>query len=182
MYSTGKISRCLTFEPEKMFLSLFLLKVCSVTQGGHTRGSVTTGRRQTPLSKSYFLTNAIKNFSKQRVDSFLCLYLVASGSFPPFRTVAHQTPLSMGFFRQKYRSRLPFPSPGDLPAPGVEHKSPVSPVLQAFFTHGATGEAQTVLLAAPSTRLGFPKLGVAELQWNPPETVGHLAGGLPSTL
>ena len=29
--------------------------------------------------------------------------------------IAHQAPLSMGFFRQEYWSRLPFPSPGDLP-------------------------------------------------------------------
>ena len=34
-------------------------------------------------------------------------------------TVAHQPPLSTGFFRQKYWSRLPFPSPGDLSDPGL---------------------------------------------------------------
>ena len=39
-------------------------------------------------------------------------------------TVAHQAPLSMGFPRQEYWSRLPFPSPGDLPDPGVELTSP----------------------------------------------------------
>ena len=39
-------------------------------------------------------------------------------------TVAHQAPLSMGFSRQEYRSGLPFPSPGDLPNPGIEPKSP----------------------------------------------------------
>ena len=43
-------------------------------------------------------------------------------------TVAHQAPLSMGFSRQEYGSVLPFPSPGDLPAPGIE---PRSPTLQA---------------------------------------------------
>ena len=42
-------------------------------------------------------------------------------------TIAHQAPLSMGFSRQEW-SGLPFPSPGDLPNPGIE---PVSPVLQA---------------------------------------------------
>ena len=47
-------------------------------------------------------------------------------------TVAHQAPLCMGFFRQEYRSELPFPSPGDLPDPGIE---PVSPALaDRFFT------------------------------------------------
>ena len=39
-------------------------------------------------------------------------------------TVAHQAPLSMGFSRQECWSELPFPSPGDLPDPGIEPKSP----------------------------------------------------------
>ena len=39
-------------------------------------------------------------------------------------TVAHQAPLSMGFSRQGYWSRLPFPSPGDVPDPGIELMSP----------------------------------------------------------
>ena len=39
-------------------------------------------------------------------------------------TVAHQAPLSMGFSRQEYWSGLPFPSPGDLPDPGFESRSP----------------------------------------------------------
>ena len=43
-------------------------------------------------------------------------------------TVARQAPLSMGFSRQEYWSGLTFPSPGDLPNPGIE---PESPALQA---------------------------------------------------
>ena len=43
-------------------------------------------------------------------------------------TVAHQAPPSMGFSRQEHWSGLPFPSPGDLPDPGTE---PRSPTLQA---------------------------------------------------
>ena len=39
-------------------------------------------------------------------------------------TVAFQAPLPMGFSRQEYWSGLPFPSPGDLPAPGIEPRSP----------------------------------------------------------
>ena len=35
-------------------------------------------------------------------------------------TVACQAPLSMGFFQQEYWSGLPFPSPGDLPDPGIK--------------------------------------------------------------
>ena len=44
---------------------------------------------------------------------------VVSDSDP--RTVAHQAPLSMGFSRQEHWSGLPFPSPGDLPNPGLPH-------------------------------------------------------------
>ena len=43
-------------------------------------------------------------------------------------TVAYQAPPSMEFSRQEYWSGLPFPSPGDLPDPGIE---PGSPALQA---------------------------------------------------
>ena len=39
-------------------------------------------------------------------------------------TVACQSPLSMGFSRQEYQSGLPCPSPGDLPNPGMEPRSP----------------------------------------------------------
>ena len=46
--------------------------------------------------------------------------------------VSHQAPLSMGFSRQEYWSRLPFPSPGDLSNPGIK---PASPALaDRFFT------------------------------------------------
>ena len=43
-------------------------------------------------------------------------------------TVAYQASPSMGFSRQEYQSGLPFPSPADLPNPGIE---PGSPTLQA---------------------------------------------------
>ena len=44
--------------------------------------------------------------------------------------VAHQIPLSMGFFRQGYWNGLPFPPPGDLTNSTSEPTSPMSPVLQ----------------------------------------------------
>ena len=50
-------------------------------------------------------------------------------------TVAHQSPLSMGLFRQKYWSRLPLFSPEVLPDPGIKLTSPGSPALpRGFFT------------------------------------------------
>ena len=60
---------------------------------------------------------------KVKVKSLSCDRLFAT-TWP----VAHQAPPSMGFSRQEYCSGLPFPSPGDLPNPGME---PGSPALQA---------------------------------------------------
>ena len=48
---------------------------------------------------------------------------VVSNSATPW-TVAHQVPPSMGFSRHEYWSGLPVPSPGDLPDPGIEPRSP----------------------------------------------------------
>ena len=57
-------------------------------------------------------------------------------------TVVHQTSLSMEFSRQEYWSGVPFPTPGNLPNPGTEPTSLVSPVLAAgFFTTRTTWEA-----------------------------------------
>ena len=50
-------------------------------------------------------------------------------------TIAHQAPLSIGFFRQEYWSGLPSLPPGDLPNPRIEPKSLMSPALAGrFFT------------------------------------------------
>ena len=53
-------------------------------------------------------------------------------------TEAQEAPLSMGFSRQEYWNGLPFPSPGDLPDPGMEPVSLVSPVLAGRFVTTAT--------------------------------------------
>ena len=56
------------------------------------------------------------------LSHFSCVQL-----FVTLWTVAHQAPLSMGFFRQKYWSALPCPPPGDLLDPGIEAASLVYP-------------------------------------------------------
>ena len=53
-------------------------------------------------------------------------------------TVAHQAPLSMEFSRQEYWSGLPFPSPGDIPNPGIEPKSPAWQVVSLPPSHMGT--------------------------------------------
>ena len=48
-------------------------------------------------------------------------------------TVAHQASLSMGFSRQEYWSGLPCPPPGNLPDPGIEPESLMSPELAGYL-------------------------------------------------
>ena len=58
------------------------------------------------------------------------------------RTVAHQSPLSLGFSRQEYWSVLLFPTPADLTDPRIERMSLTSPALVGeFFTTCTTWEA-----------------------------------------
>ena len=59
----------------------------------------------------------------------MCVCSVVSDFVAPW-TVARQAPLSMELPRQEYWSGFPFPSPGDLPDPGIE---PTSPALAGGF-------------------------------------------------
>ena len=62
-------------------------------------------------------------------------------------TVARQAPLSMGFSRQAYWGGLPHPPPGDLPNPGIESASLMSPALAGgLFTTSATKETHHLSL------------------------------------
>ena len=70
-------------------------------------------------------------------DAFVVFCLVTQ-SCPTLNatpwTIAHQAPLSMGFFRQEYWSGLPCPALGDLPNPDIESVSPA--LAGGFFTAG----------------------------------------------
>ena len=67
---------------------------------------------------------------------------VVSNSFATPWTVAHQTPLSMGFSRQEYSSGLLFPSPGDPPDSGIKSVVLMSPALAGgFFTTEPPGKS-----------------------------------------
>ena len=61
-----------------------------------------------------------------------------SDSFVIPWTVTHQAPLSMGFSRQEFWSGLPFPSPGDLPDPGIKSPSSASQVDSSPWNHQGT--------------------------------------------
>ena len=57
-------------------------------------------------------------------------------------SVARQAPLSMGLSGQEHWSRLPFPTPGDLPDPDIESTSLVSPALIGrLFTTETPGKS-----------------------------------------
>ena len=68
-------------------------------------------------------------------------------------TVACQAPLSMGFSRQEYWSGLPFPSPGDLPNPGIK---PQSPVWQADSLPSEPPEKPPPVMRKPLQHLFHP--------------------------
>ena len=62
-----------------------------------------------------------------------CPFIQSCLTFATPWTVAHPAILSMGFPRQEYWSWLPFPSPGDLPNPGIKPVPLVSPALADGF-------------------------------------------------
>ena len=69
-----------------------------------------------------------------------------SNSIVTLWTIAHQAPLSMGFPRQEYCSGLPFPSPQDLPDPGIE---PVASALATgFFTTEPPGKPDLSVISS----------------------------------
>ena len=101
-------------------------------------------------------------------------------------TVAQQTPLSMGIFRQEYWSGLPFPSPGDLPHPGIEPVSPISQGISGrffffFLTTGASLEAQLVMNPPAMQETPVPFLGQEgplEKRWATHSSILRLPWGL----
>ena len=93
-----------------------------------------------PMKASSFQHISNSGEADSRIQSSPSLCCVQSLSFDWFFatpwTVAQKAPLSMGCSRQECWSRLPFPTPGDLPDPEIE---PVSPALAGkFFTTSAT--------------------------------------------
>ena len=68
----------------------------------------------------------------------MCQPLSRVRLFVALWTVARQAPLSVGFSREEHWSGLPCPPPGDLPDPGIEPMTPVSPAMAGeFFTTSA---------------------------------------------
>ena len=87
-----------------------------------------------------------QRLAQERAEAFFVGCLLSRFSplwlFVTLWIVAHQVSLSTGFFRQEYWSGLPCPPPGDLPDPGIEPTSLMSPALAGrFSTTSATWKA-----------------------------------------
>ena len=105
-------------------------------QRGCSDASTSQGLPRTVHSHQQLGEQRGTNFS-HRASSRTVPVWVLSGIWPfaTLWTAACQTPLSMVFSRQEYWGGLPFPTPGDLPTPGMEPTSPSSPLLAGrFFT------------------------------------------------
>ena len=96
-----------------------------------------TVKPQTWLFKRKELHKNVKEGATSVLSCFSRVRLFAT-----LWTAAQQAPLSMGFSSQEHWSGLPFPSPGDLPDPGIEPMTLLFPALAGrFFTTNATWEA-----------------------------------------
>ena len=105
------LSTCISFP--HLLASYVLRSIGTMTP--HSPSSCT----QPGICFSPFLPHTPLSFLLWKVNSLSRVRLFAT----PW-TVAYQAPPSMGFSRQEYWSGLPFPSPGDLPDPGIESRSP----------------------------------------------------------
>ena len=91
--------------------------------------------------KSLTLCSVCSVFTREQINSLASLLLspfsrVRLCATP--QTAAHQAPPSLGFSRQEYWSGLPFPSPRDLPDPGIKSTSPA--LTGRFFTTEPPGK------------------------------------------
>ena len=108
---------------------------------------ILSGRSQSP--KYMHVSIHIYIFHKGKICIYIyvytCMYaymllllfsheVVSNFSVTPW-TVVHQAPLSMGFSRQEYWSGLPFPSPGELPKPGIKPASSASQAGSLQLSH-----------------------------------------------
>ena len=94
-------------------------------------------KSQAPKSCSHFLVYGASLDSAVGVQLLSCVWLFVT----PW-TVACQAPLSLGFPRQEYWSGVPFPSPGELPDPGIEPESVCLLHWRAGSSHWVTREVQ----------------------------------------
>ena len=115
-------------------------------------------RIQLQDTKSTYKNTLTTNY---HVSHLSCVWLFATQW-----TIVHQAPLSMKFSRQEYWSVLPCPPAGDLPHPGIEPVSFMSPALAGeFLTTSATlrkGNKKTILYMIASKRTKYLGINLAK--------------------
>ena len=116
-------------------------------------------------------------------DKNLCLHknwqmdisecsVVSNSSVTPW-TTSHQAPLSMGFSRQEYWSRLPFPSLRGLPDPGIKPMSSASPALAGrFLTTKPSRKPTWIFMAALFTNV--KSLKQSTCHWVVVQSLNHV--------
>jgi len=84
-----------------------------------------------PIESYNQICQIMQSYNEVQQKPFVCMYVFVTQSFPtlcdPMDYIAFQAPLSLEFSRKEYWSGLPFPSPGDLPNPGIRPRSPILP-------------------------------------------------------
>ena len=114
--------------PNCQYLEVWFLQLANLSQEN--------GRNLLPVTGLCFLHGTTLCAC---VHTSVCAQLLSRVWLCDPWSVACQGPLSIGVSRQEYWNGLPFPSPGDLPDPGIEPGSLTSPALASrFFTTSAT--------------------------------------------
>ena len=150
-YSLLPFPSCLIFTPTLKWEPLYWFDFFFFFSKGKRMDSQASWVRDLTLhlfskQKEIFLSNHREIKTKKGIGMtqmrecllgcFSCVQLIVT-----LQTIACQAPLSMGFSRQEYWSGLPCLHPGDLPNPGIEPVSLMSPALAGrFLTTSATGE------------------------------------------
>ena len=105
----------------------FLPFLLCLSSQGWNMDMVQASQLQPHGQEPYFRTVALKVWFQgqehQRVCACMLSHFCSVQLFVTLWSIAHRAPLSMGFSRQEYWSRLPCPSPEVLPDPGIEPKS-----------------------------------------------------------
>ena len=98
---------------------------CSCLENSMNRETWQTTVQRVAKSRTQLRDRTELNSSGVKLEEARSVVVVVVDSLSHVRPHGPQAPLSMGFFRQEYWSRLPFPSPGDLPNSGIEPTFPV---------------------------------------------------------
>ena len=124
MVSPAWLSRFISCHSSPQFLCLATRPFFSSSNKSDS-GLPQSAHFLVPSSKRQICLPSPHSSSPDSASFRCCCCLVSHVQlFVTAKAVARQAPLSMGFHRREYWSRLPFPSPGDLPDPGIEPAAP----------------------------------------------------------